>query len=115
MPDSFSQSDAQQSVLQLIVDQLEELMVTVIEEIRERPAVAIAIVAGLLGAIVGSVLAANLAGRPPSTPAPLVRKARGASEAADLAGLALKLLGNPIVRGFVRSAVESQLKKRFSF
>lgn len=35
-------------------------------------------------------------------------------EAADLAGLGLKLLQNPLVRGYVMSALEGQLKKRFS-
>jgi hypothetical protein len=43
-----------------------------------------------------------------------VRKARGVGEAAELAALGVKLLQNPIVRSYVRSAVEGQLKKRFS-
>lgn len=114
MQDSFTQSHAEESVMQLIVDQLEELVVTIIEEIRERPGVAAAILAGLLGAIAGSMLAASLARRRQSPPARVVRKARGVSEAADLAGLAVKLLQNPLVRGYVRSAMESQFKKRFS-
>jgi hypothetical protein len=106
--------DAEQSVMELIVDQLEELVVTIIEEIRERPGVAAALLAGVLGAIVGSVLAAGFARRRSSPRARVVRKARGVSEAADLAGLALKLLQNPMVRGYVRSAMEGQLKKHFS-
>jgi hypothetical protein len=114
MPDSFSQSNAERSVMQLIIDQLEESIVTIIEEIRERPAVAAAILAGVLGAIVGSMLAAGAARRHPSAPASVVRKARGLSEAADLVGLALKLLQNPMVRGYIRSAMEGQFKKRFS-
>jgi uncharacterized membrane protein YeaQ/YmgE (transglycosylase-associated protein family) len=114
MHEPFSQSNAEQSVMELIVDQLEELVVTIIEEIRERPGVAAAILAGVLGAIVGSMLAASLARRHQSPPARVVRKARGVGDAADLAGLALKLLQNPMVRGYVRSAMESQLKKRFS-
>jgi uncharacterized membrane protein YeaQ/YmgE (transglycosylase-associated protein family) len=115
MQNSFTQSDAEQSVTQLIVDQLEELVVTIIEEIRERPGVAAAILAGLLGAIVGSMVAASLARRRPAHPERVVRKARGAvvSEAADLAGLALKLLQNPLVRGYVRTAMEGHFKKRF--
>lgn len=64
---AFSQADGEQSVMQLIVDQLEELVVTIIEEIRERPGVAAAILAGLLGAIVGSILAAGM-GRRASPP-----------------------------------------------
>ncbi|HLZ30161.1 MAG TPA: hypothetical protein VKV73_22795 [Chloroflexota bacterium] len=114
MQDSFTQSHAEQSVMQLVVDQLEELVVTIIEEIRERPGVAAAILAGLLGAIAGSMLAANLAHRRASPPARVVRKARGLAEAAELAGLAVKLMQNDLVRGYVRSAVESQFKKRFS-
>ncbi len=106
--------NAEQSVMELIVDQLEELIVTLIKEIRERPGVAAAILAGLFGAIVGSVLAAGVARRRSSPPARVVRKARAVSEVADLAGLALKLLQNPLVRGYVRSAMEGQLKKRFS-
>jgi hypothetical protein len=114
MQDTFRQSNGEQSVMQLIVDQLEELVVTIIEEIRERPAVAAAILAGLLGAIVGSMLAAGAGHRRQSPPARVVRKAMGVTEVADLAGLALKLLQNPLVRGYVRSAMEGQLKKRFS-
>jgi len=108
--------DAEQSVMQLIVDQLEELVVTIIEEIRARPGVAAAILAGVLGAIVGSMLAASLARRRPAHPARAVRKARGhaAAEVAELAGVAFKLLQNPLVRGYVRAAMEGQLKRRFA-
>src|ERR1051325_10409708 len=63
MQDSFTQSHAEQSVMQLIVDQLEELVVTIIEEIRQRPGVAAAILAVLLGAIGGSMRAARLSRR----------------------------------------------------
>jgi uncharacterized membrane protein YeaQ/YmgE (transglycosylase-associated protein family) len=115
MHQPFSQSDGEQSVMELIVDQLEELVVTIIEEVRERPGVAAAILAGLLGAIVGSMLAARIPRRQ-SQPARVVRtaRARNLSEAADLAGLGLKLLQNPMIRGYIRSAMERQLKKRFS-
>jgi uncharacterized membrane protein YeaQ/YmgE (transglycosylase-associated protein family) len=114
MQDSDTRSHAEESVMQLIVDQLEELVVTVIEEIRARPGVAAAILAGLLGAIGGSLLAARISRRRQSPPASVVRKARGVSEAADLAGLAIKLLQNPLVRGYIMSTLESQFKKRFS-
>ena len=40
--------------------------------------------------------------------------AQNSTTAADLAGMLLKLLQNPLVRGFVRSAMESQFRKRFS-
>jgi hypothetical protein len=109
------ESNVEQSTLQLIVDQLEELVVTIIEEIRERPGVAAAILAAVVGVVVGSMLAAGVGRRHASPPARVVRKARSMTEAGDLAGLAVKLLQNPIVRGYLRTAVEGQLKKRFSF
>ncbi len=114
MSDAFSQPNADHSVVEQIVDQLEELVVTIIEEVRERPAVAVAIVAGVVGAILGSVLAARMGGGRSSPPARVVRKARGVSDAADLAGLGLKLLQNPMVRGYLASVMQGQLKKRFS-
>jgi uncharacterized membrane protein YeaQ/YmgE (transglycosylase-associated protein family) len=68
MQDSFSQPDAEHSVMDLIVDQLEELVVTIIEEIRERPGIAAAILAAIVGAVVGSVLAAGAGRRRPTSP-----------------------------------------------
>ena len=110
------ESNVEQSTLTLIVDQLEELVVTIIEEIRERPGVAAAILAAVVGVVVGSMLAAGVGRRHASPPARVVvQKARTVSEAGDLAGLAIRLLQNPIVRSYLRSALESQLKKRFSF
>jgi hypothetical protein len=114
MHDSFSASTVEQSTMHLIVDQLEELIVTIIEEIRERPGVAAAILAGVLGAVIGSMLAARARRRPVSPPARLARRARGMGEAAELVAIGLKLLQNPIVRGYIRSAMEGQLKKRFA-
>ena len=113
MQDSFGDAQVEQSTLELIVDQLEELVVTIIEEIRERPGVAAAILAAVVGAVVGGLLAAR-AGRRASPPARVAKRARGMAEAADVAGIAVKLLQNPMVRGYIRSAVEGQLKKRFS-
>jgi hypothetical protein len=114
MHDSFSQSNVEQGTMQLIVDQFEELLVTIIEEVRQRPGVAVAIVAAVAGAVVGSMLAARSSRRHASPKAGVVRKARTVGEAADLVALGLKLLQNPLVRSYVRSAVEGQLKKRFS-
>jgi hypothetical protein len=109
-------SNVEQSTPQLIIDQLEELVATIIEEIRERPGVAAAILAAVAGIVIGSMLASGIGRRHSSPPARFARrKARGVvSEAGDLAGLAVKLLQNPNVRGFVFSAVERQLKKRFA-
>jgi uncharacterized membrane protein YeaQ/YmgE (transglycosylase-associated protein family) len=133
-------SSGQDGVVQLLVDQLEELIVTLLEEIRTRPSVAAAILAGLVGALVGVALAQRarrrrvvrssagtellgaLAGA-----VPRARDVqRGASksgkraqqrlgnfgELADLAGLSVRLLENPIVRSYARAAIASQLRKR---
>lgn len=103
-------SEVEDSTVQLVIDQLEELVVTVIEEIRERPGVALAIVAGLIGAIIGTRLATR---RREPAPARVVRaKARGVGDAAELAGLGVRLLRNPIVRGLVLAAIERQLRRR---
>ena len=113
MNEPFTRTDGEQSVMELIVDQLEELVVTIIEEIRERPGVAAAILAALLGAIIGSMLAARI-GRRQGRPARAVKtRARKVSDAAELAGIGIKLLQNPIVRGYVGSAIEGELKKLF--
>jgi len=104
----------EQSTMQLILDQFEELLATIIDEIRQRPGVALALLAAITGAFVGSKLAARTSRRQASPARGVVRKARGVGEAAELAGLGLKLLQNPIVRGYIASAVEGQLKKRFS-
>ncbi|HEV7666615.1 MAG TPA: hypothetical protein VGQ62_23980 [Chloroflexota bacterium] len=104
----------EQGTMQVIMDQLEELIVTIIEEIRERPGVAAAILAAVVGAVVGSMVAAGFGRRHASPPEKVARKARGMAEAGDLAGLAVKLMQNPIVRGYVTNAIQSQFKKRFS-
>ena len=148
-----SWSGGSESVVQLIVDQMEELLLTLLEEIRARPSVAMAIGAGVLGAVLGSVLAARLTRprRPPPVSATsellgalaetLVgamprrvdgqaipkaaakaskraqKSARGLgnmADFADLAGLGVRLLENPIVRSYARAAVANQLRKRFS-
>ena len=114
MHDSSGQPGEDSGTLQLILDQLEELVVTLIEEIRERPAVAAAILAAVVGALVGMMLAGRLGRSHASAPKKVVRQARGMAQASDLAGLAVRLLQNPIVRGYVASAVQSQFKRRFS-
>ena len=104
----------EQSTMQLIFDQVEELLVTIIDEIRQRPGVAMALLAAVTGALIGSMLAARTSRRHRSPARRVVRKAHGVAEAAELAGLGVKLLQNPIVRSYVTSAIEGQLKKRFS-
>ncbi|HEY1294472.1 MAG TPA: hypothetical protein VGJ60_15450 [Chloroflexota bacterium] len=105
-------SDVEDSTLQLVIDQLEELVVTLVEEVRERPGIALAVVAGVIGAMIGSWLARRK--RPPAP----VRGARGATrttgEAADLARLALRLLQNPIVRAILVAAIERQVRSRLA-
>ena len=107
--------NVESSTLQLIVDQLEELIVTVVEEIRERPGVAVAMLAAVVGATVGGMLAARAGRRRASAPARVARQARGLGEAADLVALSLRLLQNPIVRGMVLAALERQLRRRVPF
>jgi hypothetical protein len=103
-------SDVEDSTLQLVIDQLEELVVTVVEEIRERPGVALAIFAGLVGAVIGARIATRR-GRSAQVRA-VRRKARGVGEAAELAGLAFRLLKNPIVRGLIIASIERQMRRR---
>lgn len=103
-------SEAEDSTVQLVIDQLEELVVTVIEEIRERPGVALAILAGLVGAVIGVRLATRR--REPAPARAVRRKAQGVGAAAELAGLGVGLLKNPIVRGLIVAAIERQLKRR---
>ena len=112
MQDAYRGSDADQSTLQVLMDQIEELIVTLIEEIRERPAVAAAIFAALVGAILGSVLATR--GRKRAPVQRVAKRTRGMGDMADLAGVAMRLLENPIVRSYARQAVAKQFKRRFS-
>lgn len=99
------------STLQLVLDQLEELVVTIVEEIRQRPGVALALFAGVLGALVGSRLAARRRRR--ATPAKAARRgARNVGDAADLFGTGMRLMQNPIVRGMVFAAVARQFRGR---
>src|SRR5438105_6064089 len=114
MHTSSGQSSTEPSVMQLMVDQFEELIVTIIDEVRQRPSVAVAMLAGVAGAVVGSLLAAR-AGRGHRSPAArAVKGARGVGEAADVAAVAFRLMQNPLVRRYIRSAVEGQLRKRLS-
>lgn len=94
--------------MQLVVDQVEELIVTLIEEIRERPGVAAALCAALLGVLVGSALAAR--GRRKSPARRVANQARGVLEMAELAKVGLSLLEYPIVRAIILN----QIKKRLS-
>ena len=139
-------------VMQLIVDQVEELIITILEELRTRPAVAAAIFAGVVGAMIGTALAARMRQKrrpPPSAGAEMLgalagtlasavprrvdgkvvgkaasrtrkrarqglSRASGVGDMADLAGLGLRLLENPIVRSYARAAIAKQLRKRFN-
>lgn len=106
-------ASVEESTLQLVLDQLEELMVTIIEEIRERPGVALAITAGLVGAVAGSMFAARTR-RPRRPTARVARQARRVSDMAELVGLSLRLMQNPIVRGLIVAAIERQLRRKLA-
>jgi hypothetical protein len=105
MQDAYTED----STIQLVVDQVEELIVTLIEEIRERPGVAAAIFAALVGIMIGSALAKR-GRRKRAVTERVAHKARGIGEAAELAGIGLSLLENPIVRAIILN----QVKRRFS-
>jgi len=102
-------ASADDSTFQLVVDQLEELVVTVVEEIRQRPSVALALFAGVLGALIGSRLASRRKRTPPER---VARGARNVGGAADLLGTGMHLLQNPLVRGMVFAAITRQLRGR---
>ena len=110
----MQESSVKDSRLQLVFDQLEELVVTIVEEIRERPGVAIAIAAALVGAAVGIRLATSLNHRRASPPARAARRARRVGEVAELAELGMRLMQNSIVRSLVIAAIERQIKRSLS-
>jgi uncharacterized membrane protein YeaQ/YmgE (transglycosylase-associated protein family) len=110
---SYGGSGVDQSTMQLIIDQLEELIITLIEEVRQRPAVAVAILAGVVGALVGTMLASGV-GRPRPMHKRVVNRVGNVGDLAALVGLGFRLLENPLVRNYARAAVAGQLKKRFS-
>lgn len=101
-------TSAEPGVGELLLDQVEELIVTIVEEVRERPAVAVAIAAAVLGAIVGSLVAARSKRRPAAARG-VARRARGVADTGELIGLGVKLLQNPIVRGYL----VAMLRRRF--
>ena len=101
-------ASADDSTFQLVVDQLEELVVTIVEEIRQRPGVALALFAGVLGALIGSRLASR---RKRTPPARVARSARNVGDAADLLGTGMRLLQNPLVRGMVFAAIARQFRR----
>ena len=111
MATEMQDSEVGDSTFQLVIDQLEELAVTIVEELRERPGVMLAIFAGIVGALVGAGLASRTRRRAP-VPARAKRAAGGVGDAAELAGLGLRLLRNPIVRGLIAAAFARQLKRR---
>jgi len=105
--------ESEPGIMELVFDQLEELLVTIIDEVRERPGVAVAILAALGGAIVGSTLANRSNRKRTAAAAELVEKqSRGVGHTGNLLGLAMRLLQNPIVRGFVLSMVVRQIRRR---
>jgi hypothetical protein len=110
---SFQDSSVDESTMQLVIDQLEELVVAIIEEVRERPAVVLAIAAGIGGAVIGARLATRR--RAARRARRVARPARRLGDVAALIGLGVRLLQNPIVRGILVSAVERQLKRRLAF
>ena len=104
------QDASEPGVTELIIDQVEELFVTLVDEIRERPGVALAIAAAILGILVGSALARGASRKRQSPVRRATRSAKGLTESSELLGLTLRLLQNPIVRGYLAE----MLKRRFA-
>jgi hypothetical protein len=146
-------ADESRDLVKTITDQMEELLVTAIEGVRERPAVAVALFAGFVGAFVGVILARAL--RPKRRVPERLDLSRGLSaliraaeldqrsrelsrrvrktaktagerssraiskdlaeffSTAELAPTAMRLLQNPIVRGYIRAAIVSRFARRF--
>ena len=104
MQDAYTED----STVQLIVDQIEELVVTLIEEIRERPGVAAALVAAVVGVLIGSALAGRGRRKRPIERA--AKQARGMGQVAQIAGVGLSLLEYPMVRAIL----VNQLRKRIT-
>jgi hypothetical protein len=111
MHTSYGSSEADQSTMQLLIDQVEELIVTIIEEIRQRPGVAVAILAAVVGAIIGSGLAAR---RIRATPTPK-KQIETAFDMGDLGAGITSLLNNPIVRSFLFALATRVIRKRVGF
>lgn len=126
-----------EAVAEIVVEQVEEALVTVLETLRERPLLTAAVGASVASALVGLVLASRRQPRRPKVMnlvndvladlEPLGGKGKvgkkvrrggsrgleGLGSAAELLPLALQLLQNSIVRAYVRGFVRSQLRRRF--
>jgi hypothetical protein len=107
----MDEENLDESTFQLVIDQLEELMVTIIEEIRERPAVPAAVLAGVVGALVGSALAGRGRGRG-AIQKQAVQRAHTVQHTAGLMQIGMRLLQNPIVRGLLFAALQKQVRGR---
>jgi hypothetical protein len=105
-------SNAEQGTLQLIVDQFEELAVTIFEELRERPAAVAAIIAAITGAVIGMSLANRRRG--PRAPKEVRHKAKTARRVSSLARIGFRLLRNPLVRGLAMTVLQRQLKRKLA-
>ena len=55
-------------MLQFVVEEIEDLLLAALEELRERPTVAAALVAGVVGALVGSWIAQRRRPKPVKVP-----------------------------------------------
>lgn len=109
--DSEGEQGAFRDLAQTITDVLEEAVVTLIEAVRERPAVAAALVAGVIGTALGLALART------RRPKPSTRRAthRLQDLLSDLAGgvVASTLAGGSLLnRGSVRAATRAAPRPR---
>jgi hypothetical protein len=112
MSNSFSESHAEQSAIEPVIEQIERLVVAVFDQLRQRPAVAAALLAGIVGAVIGSMLASSFSQRHSSPRERVARQTRTSLDTGDLVAGAMKLLENPLVRSFLFSMLARGLKRR---
>jgi hypothetical protein len=112
MSNSFSESHGEQGVIDPIIEQIERLVVAVFDQLRQRPAVAGALFAAIVGAVIGSMLAASFSQRQTTSQAHMARRENTAVDARTLAAGALRLLENPLVRSFLFSMLARGFKRR---
>lgn len=97
---------------QLVVEQIEEFAVTVLEEIRERPGVAAAVIAGVIGALAGLAFAAARSRRD-RRPAPI--RGAGRTFAAWASALDLEERSGRVARVANKSAKKANDRSRGLF
>ena len=125
-PEDMGMSDQYEDLPQLVTRRLTDLANGLVDAVRARPVVAAAIIAAGVGVLVGVALARRSSSRTEQVRATLdegletvTRRARRGGKRAgramdygELVPLAMKLLQNPIVRGYALGAVARVVARR---